>query len=681
MRNTPITEGLAGTADEASQLYGPTWAPAMAALQAALRDVAPHIADHLYERLNMLAGVGQLLEALAPEERQRLKTHQAHNLLTLADPGLTPEQHLAMARIVGRTHCIIGLARVNLLYSHDILHAEIQRRIDPSVHGQALSVLTRRLIRDLAWQTESYQSLQASRYEVLLRITRLVWDVDNYTDLILGASEILSQHDEITACAFGRPDDRGVIRFESIEGLASIKAFLAELESNAIGPAITDDRPEGHGPTGRAWRTARIEHCLNIATDPQIPQAWKKSAKEAGFTSSVAIPLCQPGRRPLSMLTLYNTLPGGYSGIDQVSFIAQIQTLLVFALTRIEHQEGPTNMVPYSQRRHWSALLRSDALEMHYQPLLELKTGRIAKIEALARLRDGDRVLPPGEFFPALSSDDFVELYARGLRQALQQRNDWLARGLDMHMSINLPSSGLADMRYFNATRQALGELGCTPSMLTLELLESEEIPPDVDVAGELAKFKALGVNLAEDDLGSGYSSLNRLRELPFDAIKIDRSIVTMAGQDGSNVLRFIYQLTRLGHSLGKLVIVEGVENTDLLEAITILGADIVQGYVIARPMPAEDLTTWMQSSTLPDPPDPRQPRSVLAKLARLLIWEERLHLLQENTSAMAPDLPFESIYPNAQQALATAATRYGLRSPQYAQAREQLVAALTSGA
>lgn len=211
--------------------------------------------------------------------------------------------------------------------------------------------------------------------------------------------------------------------------------------------------------------------------------------------------------------------------------------------------------------------------------------------------------------------------------------------------------------------------------------------------------------------MGSGYSSLNRLRAFPFDAIKIDRSIVMNAGQDSSNVLRFIYQLTRLGHSLGKLVIVEGVENPDLLEAITILGADIVQGHAVASPMTAQELTRWMRQQTLPQIPDPQQPRSLLAKLARLLIWEEHLHLLVDESperkktafgtlaargafpprarvnrgdnrsvGEMEQSLPFLTIDPAMQQALILAAVNHGLRSTEYSQARQQLVLALISG-
>jgi EAL domain-containing protein (putative c-di-GMP-specific phosphodiesterase class I) len=271
---------------------------------------------------------------------------------------------------------------------------------------------------------------------------------------------------------------------------------------------------------------------------------------------------------------------------------------------------------------------------MHYQPLMDLKTGRVTKVEVLARLRDGDRLLTPGEFFPALSSDDFLELYARGLMQALSQKNHWLRDGIDLNVSVNLPPSALSDNRYFEATQQALAEYGCAPDGLTLEILETDAFPLGVDVLRELTKFKTLGIKLAEDDLGSGHSSLNRLREVPFDLVKIDRKISNLAGQDASDVLRFIYQLIRLGHSLGKTVVVEGIEEAGMLEAVVILGADVAQGYTIAPPMPAEQVAKWLGSQ--PDLPDSRHPETPCGKLAERLIGEERLRLLSADPRAFA---------------------------------------------
>jgi EAL domain-containing protein (putative c-di-GMP-specific phosphodiesterase class I) len=363
--------------------------------------------------------------------------------------------------------------------------------------------------RDLAWQTEAYQRLQASRQDVLLRITRLACKTDSYTDSIGSVVQILGQHDEMAGCSAGRPDSQGVFRFESVSG-RTVETYLAALERSA-----------------------------NIETDPRMAP-WRDFALQAGFRSSVTIPLRPPEQPLKAVLILYSAIPGGVTAADQIAFIALLQTILEFAVARIERLKGSVSPVPYAVRQHWSRPLSSDALQMHYQPLMDLKTGQITKVEVLARLRDGERLLTPREFIAALSSGDFQELYARGVRQALSHRSRWLRDGIDLNVSVNLPPSALGDNHYFETTRQALTECDCAPDGLTLETLETDAFPTGVDVLRKLTRFKSLGIKLAEDDLGSGHSSQNRLREVPFDLVKIDQKISNLAGHDASNALRFI---------------------------------------------------------------------------------------------------------------------------------------------
>ncbi|MFL9894435.1 EAL domain-containing protein [Paraburkholderia sp. RL17-381-BIF-C] len=703
--------------DDGSHLYSQAWASSLTSLTEVLRHNAADIVKRFYDGLIRLPKSEHTLAALSERELQHLKTQQIQNLYALASPELTAIDHRAMALRVGRIHAIVGLEWEDLIRSRGILSAAIHDTLDTTLHGRALAVLGRRLTQDLAWQTEAYQRLQTSRQDVLLRVTRLAWEVESYTDLIGRVVQILGEHDEVAGCSVGRPDSQGIFRFESVSG-KTMERYLADMENSTQRPISNGDLPQGQGPVGRAWRSGNVERSINFATDP-LMAPWKTLAMQENFRSSVAIPLRQPGHAPKAILLLYSAFPGGYSAADQMAFITPLQTLLGLAIARIENQEGRTQAVPYATRQHWAALLRSDALEMYYQPLLDLKTGQVTKVEALARLRDGDKVLTPGEFFPALSSDDFLDLYVRGLAQVLSQRNRWLQAGFELKVSVNLPSSALGDNRYFEATRQALTEYVCCPDMLTLEILETDALPSGMDVCGELAKFKLLGINLAEDDLGSGHSSLNRLRELPFDWIKIDRSIVSVAGQDASNVLRFVYQLTRLGRSLGKSVVVEGIEDAGMLEAIVILGADVAQGYAIARPMPPQQLTAWMHNR--PQLPRSLSAKSALGKLATLLIWEERLHLICEDprafgrlfdivttppaigvVAAAAPApldsacqvcpfsrffsetesiLPRELSDPTAQRALIAAAVSHGPDSVAYRSARQRLVTAIMSEA
>lgn len=619
-------------AGNAPDLYGTAWIPGLTSLSAELQRNAADIVNEFYEHLTGLPKSRVVLEALSGRELQHLKAQQIQNLFALADPGLTEADHCAMALRVGRIHAIVGLDLEELVRSRGILAAAAHSRLEATVHSQALSVLSRRLNRDLAYQAQACQKLQDERQDVLLRIARLAWEVENYADLIGQVVDILGTHDEVAGCSIGRPDRQGVFRVESVSG-RTFEKHLAEPERTPKRSVSAGDstQPQDTGLTGLAWRSGKTQRCINVATDSRMAQ-WKTIAIREGLRSSVAIPLCQPGHAPMAILTLHSTFPGGYTSADQMAFTDLLQTLLAFAMGRIANLEGATRTIPYAMRQQWAELLRSDALQMHYQPILDLKTGQVTKVAALARLFDGNQLLTPQQFFPALSSDDFLALYARGLAQALSQRDRWSQDGIDLNVSVNLPSGALSDSRYFEVTRHALAEHGCPPERLTLEILETDAFPPDLDVCLELARFKALGVVLAEDDLGAGHSSLARLHELPFDWIKIDLGIVNLAGRNTANVLSFIYQMTRLGHSLGRFVIVEGVEDTALLEAIVILGADAVQGHAIGRPMPAQHLEAWMRSRS--GLPDLRCPQSALGKLANLLIWEERLHLISRDPPA-----------------------------------------------
>jgi len=707
-------------AEDRSYLYHPKWAPELLLLSAALRAHAQDIVEQFYQEVCRLPKSAQLINALTEEELQHLKSQQIRNLYTLADPQLTEVEHHAMALNVGRIHAIIGLDKEDLVRSRGILSAALFKLLDDPQHAHALTLLALRLNRDLVYQIEAYQQLRDAHQEVLLHITNLAWSVESYTDMIDQIVGILGNHAEFAGCSIGRPDRQGIFRFESASTGAHMVQYQLDLESAAECVISDAENPLGQGPTARAWRSGEVECNVNFATDARM-RPWMDSARREGFRSSVAIPLSQPGCAPMAVLTLYSAYPGGYSSANHMAFITLLKTLLGFAVTRIENQEGRTSTVPYALRQHWGALLRTPALEMHYQPLRDLNTGRINKVEALARLRDGARLLAPGEFFSALSSEDFLQLYVLGLKQALLQRSRWLQDGITLNVSLNLPPRALCDQRYLKATREALAEHGCAPDVLTLEVLESDALPYGVDAYEELGKYKALGIMLAEDDLGSGHSSLIRLRELPFDWIKIDRSIVSPVGQDPSNVLRFVYQLTRLGHSLGKSVVVEGIENQDMLEACLVLGVDVAQGYEIAKPMAPALLGDWLRQ--LPALPDCSTPKTQLGRLAKLLICEERLHLISEDEQAYAhlaevislngqssrhghacsltgmansacsicPITSFlsdiEAILPNTRQtqeeryALIQAALVSGTRSAAYQSARERLVAQISAGA
>ncbi|HEY4802901.1 MAG TPA: EAL domain-containing protein [Paraburkholderia sp.] len=613
----------------------------MKTLIGALHEHAAHVVNRFYDELGRLPKSRRILEMLSGAELAHLKSRQIQNLLAIANPGLTTREHAEMAQRIGRIHAIVGLDKEELVRSRGILQELLYAEVGRVVGAQSLSLYARRLTSDLAWQLKAYQDVQDSQQEALLRITRLVWEAGSYTNFIDQVIATLAAHDEVSACTIGRPDEAGIFHFEAGAGGNTEGGMLAVLAAHDQEVSVRADHPQGQGSIGRAWRSGKPERVVNYQTDPLVA-VWRDLAAREGVRSSVAIPLAAPGQPPLAVLSLYSAFPGGFVGPDQVAFVDLLQTLLGCAAMRIQTHDGMSAAVPVGVRQHWAALVRTGALEMHYQPLVNLATGKAGKVEALARLRDGQRLLVPDEFLPALSSDDLQALFARGLDQALADRARWHAGGRDLEISINLPPAALNDIRYFEAARTALAAHGCPAGRLTLEVMENEAISLSQGQRAILAKFCELGVLLAQDDLGAGHSGLTRLRELPFDWIKLDREMVKVSGGDALSTLRVIYQLTRLGHSLGRLVLAEGIDTLDLLHALAILGVDGAQGYGIAKPMEGARLLEWLDRTPAFIAPVTTDgdagKESVLARLARFVIWEERMHLIA-TVPAAAQDL------------------------------------------
>lgn len=603
----------------------------MTSLIEALRKSAGPAVDDFYGKLSRLPKSRMILAMLDDSELQHLKSRQIQNLLSLAEIGQSAPAHIETALRVGRIHALVGLDKEELVQSRGFLAASVYRRIGAAVDSRAMSRFTQRLNDDLAWQLKAYQKIEEAQQKVLLDVTKVIWGSSSYTDLIDQVIAILAKHEEIAGCSIGRPDEQGIFHFE-VAASENTRSYLAAMHASPQTQIVVSaDDPRGQGPVGRAWRSGHIERVINFRTHPQA-SPWREVAIQRGFRSCAAVPLRAPGEPPVAILLLQSTLPGGFVGMHQAAFLDMLQTLLGCAIARLGGRNVIRETISITDRQHLAALVRSEALRNCYQPLLDIRAGKVTKVEALARLKDGEHLLSPGEFLPALVLDDLLEIYRRGLGQALDDREAWLAQGLELGISINLPPAGLSDIRYFDATQAALrGHKKLPTGQLTLEVLETDDLPVSHGEHAILNRFKALGVVLAQDDLGSGYSGLARLRQLPFDLIKIDRDMVKMNDGDSIDVLRFIYQLTRLGHSMGKRVVAEGIESKELIDALGTIGVDLVQGYAVARPMPADEVLDWTKTYVFPHG---SSGGATLLQLARLLVWEERLALNLDALSA-----------------------------------------------
>jgi diguanylate cyclase (GGDEF)-like protein/PAS domain S-box-containing protein len=229
-------------------------------------------------------------------------------------------------------------------------------------------------------------------------------------------------------------------------------------------------------------------------------------------------------------------------------------------------------------------------IEVAYQPIVSLRTGRIVSFEALARWRRGTRTVPPVEFIPlAEETGLIVELERQVFDQALEQLASWQQRfaGAPLGISLNVSGRHLVDPTLVGELRSMLAEHKLTPGSVRLEITESWLLDDGAATQRVLGQLRELGLSLVIDDFGTGYSSLSYLHRLPIDGIKLDQSFVRdlESSPERAEIVRTVVSLA--GH-LKLEVVAEGVENSSVLARLRELGCDLAQGYFFSRPVDRE---------------------------------------------------------------------------------------------
>jgi len=246
------------------------------------------------------------------------------------------------------------------------------------------------------------------------------------------------------------------------------------------------------------------------------------------------------------------------------------------------------------------ALDHGDLL-IHYQPIIDLATGGVVGVEALARWRlPNGEMIPPAEFIPVAEETGLINaLGARVLRQACRDARRWQ----DAHsvfVSVNASGRQLDDPSFADMVIATLAHWGLRPASLVLELTESGLIDTRPHQQGwtQLNRLQKCGVRIAIDDFGTGYSSLSYLSQLPVDIVKLDKSLT----QNRSDAVArsgwaFTGAILEAIASLNRKVIAEGVETPEQAKALRELRCSFAQGYLYSRPMPATDIDQMLKAS------------------------------------------------------------------------------------
>ncbi len=233
-----------------------------------------------------------------------------------------------------------------------------------------------------------------------------------------------------------------------------------------------------------------------------------------------------------------------------------------------------------------------DELVLHFQPKIEVATGRMCGVEALLRWSHPQRgMVPPGEFIPLAEERGLIVAIGRWVMlAACRQIRVWNDAGLAAPpVAVNLSARQFGSESLVDDLVEAMTQHGVPPSQIEVELTESVLMAEPERASAVLARLCAMGVRIAIDDFGTGYSSLSYLKRFPAQSVKIDRSFISglPADRDDAAITQAVIAMA---HSLGLTVVAEGVECEEQLAMLRRLGCDEAQGFLLGRPMPAEDL-------------------------------------------------------------------------------------------
>ncbi|MGN6111554.1 MAG: EAL domain-containing response regulator [Luteimonas sp.] len=236
--------------------------------------------------------------------------------------------------------------------------------------------------------------------------------------------------------------------------------------------------------------------------------------------------------------------------------------------------------------------LRHGGLLPWFQPQVEFLNGKVIAVEALARLRRGDgRAVRAGHFVPLLEREGYAQqLTDSMLEQAVRWKKRWEEdEGLRLHVSVNVSPSTLADPGAADHYQQIVQDHGVDPADVMLEITEGSVVTDAARGLGVLARLRLKGFGLSIDDFGTGYSSLAQLSQIPFTELKIDRDFVS--GANGEPRKRAVIEASLdLARKLQLEVVAEGVETVEDWQMLAEMGCGVAQGFLIAGPVPGEDL-------------------------------------------------------------------------------------------
>jgi len=288
----------------------------------------------------------------------------------------------------------------------------------------------------------------------------------------------------------------------------------------------------------------------------------------------------------------YAQAPRDATGSDELARCARLALRAASekgpgAVVAFEHSIDVMSRDQHFIRRELPRALGANRLDLHYQPIVAADGSRITGVEALLRWTHPERgPIGPALFIPVAEQMGLMDaLGAFVLRRALSEARRWPG----LYIAVNLSPVQVRDRRIVDLVREVLEETGIEASRLMLEITEGVLIDNPEQMIERIAELHALGVRIALDDFGAGYSNLGYLQRFAFDKLKVDRSFVSALGRS-PNAGVIIQAIVALGRALGVTVLVEGVETEEQRVLLRLAGCDEMQGFLFAKPAPAKSI-------------------------------------------------------------------------------------------
>ncbi len=238
--------------------------------------------------------------------------------------------------------------------------------------------------------------------------------------------------------------------------------------------------------------------------------------------------------------------------------------------------------------------LQNKQLILHYQPQINIASGKINSVEALVRWQHPEKgLIFPDQFIRRCEEEDLIEVLTEQVIEiAISESQKWAKNGLTLNMSVNVSAKNISSLSLPEYLSRLIKDKHLVSSLVTLEVTESQLMGELVTSLDTLTRLRMKGFGLSIDDFGTGYSSLSQLHKVPFSELKIDRSFVFNMTTD-KDALAIVETCIMLSHKLGMLCVAEGVEEKEHLDTLAELGCDIAQGYYFARPMEGDKICNW----------------------------------------------------------------------------------------